>query len=232
MEEVRVQSRTEAPQGSHHSEKGAPAAGFDSTPTASDAGQKLRGLVVRGKTVASSLLVYITNHVVTHIPSHTLRRAWYRAMGVSIGPNSAIQLGCHLLFYGPGHVRRNGIRIGAHTIINRDCVLDCRGPLTIGDNVSVSAEVMILTSQHRWQEPDFEDEYLPVTIDDYAWIGTRATILPGTRIGRGAVVSAGSVRSGDTPELAVVAGVPGRVIGKRPEKALEYEQQDLRSLFE
>jgi acetyltransferase-like isoleucine patch superfamily enzyme len=188
--------------------------------------------MARTKTASIRLLVYVTNHVVAHVPSHNLRRSWYRAMGISIGPNSAIHLGTRILFFGPGQLRRNQVSIGANSIVNRDCVLDCRGPLTIGDNVSISAEVEILTSSHLWQEPGFHDDLQPVVIEDHAWIGTRATILPGTRIGRGAVVSAGAVRGGDVPELAVVTGVPARVIGKRPDTALEYQLGDLTPLFE
>lgn len=188
--------------------------------------------MARIRSASIHFLVYLTNHVVTHVPSHTLRGAWYRAMGVSIGPDSAIHLGCRLLFFGPGQLRRNRISIGANSIVNRDCVLDCRGPLTIGDNVSISAEVVILTSSHRWQEPGFLDDLQPVVIEDHAWIGTRATILPGTRVGRGAVVSAGAVRGGDVPAMAVVSGVPARVIGRRPDAALEYRLENLTALFE
>lgn len=188
--------------------------------------------MARAKTTSIRLLVYMTNHVVTHIPSHALRKSWYRAMGISIGPNSAIHLGTRILFFGPGQVRRNNVTIGANSIVNRDCVLDCRGPLTIGDNVSISAEVEILTSSHLWQEPGFRDDLQPVVIEDHVWIGTRATVLPGTRIGRGAVVSAGAVRGGDVPELTVVTGVPARVIGKRPDTALDYQLENTTALFE
>lgn len=186
----------------------------------------------RLKRFLTASLVYLTNHVVTHLPSSGLRMAWYRAIGLSIGPDTAIQLGCRILFFGPGQLRRTGASIGANTIVNRDCVLDFRGPLQIGDNVSISAEALILTTSHRWQEPGFHGDFSAVAIEDHAWIGTRAVILPGTRIGKGAVVSAGSVRSGETPALSIVAGVPGRVIGKRPVEALDYQLVNLNALFE
>ncbi|MGB7963883.1 MAG: acyltransferase [Propionicimonas sp.] len=189
-------------------------------------------MIARIKPASIGLLVYLTNHVVAHVPSHAMRKAWYRAMGVSIGPDSAIHLGCRLLFFGPGQLRRNQVTIGANSIVNRDCVLDCRGPLTIGDNVSISAEVAILTASHRWQEPGYLPDFQPVVIEDHAWIGTRATILPGTRVGRGAVVSSGAVRSGDIPAMAVVSGVPARVIGSRPDSALDYRLDNLTALFE
>jgi carbonic anhydrase/acetyltransferase-like protein (isoleucine patch superfamily) len=52
----------------------------------------------------------------------------------------------------------------------------------------------------------------PIRIGDYAWIGTGAMVLKNVTIGRGAVVAAGSVVTRDVPELAVVAGVPARVV--------------------
>jgi acetyltransferase-like isoleucine patch superfamily enzyme len=55
---------------------------------------------------------------------------------------------------------------------------------------------------------------LPV-IEDGAWIGQRAIILPGRRIGRGAVVAAGAVVTRDVAPLEIVAGNPARVIGSR-----------------
>jgi maltose O-acetyltransferase len=52
----------------------------------------------------------------------------------------------------------------------------------------------------------------PVTIGDGAWIGARATILPGVTIGGGAVVAAGSVVTRDLPANVLAGGVPARVI--------------------
>jgi maltose O-acetyltransferase len=57
-------------------------------------------------------------------------------------------------------------------------------------------------------------------IEDYVWIGTRATILPGVRIGQGAVVAAGAVVTNDVMAFSVVGGVPAKIIGKRSEGLL------------
>lgn len=169
------------------------------------------------------VLAYLTNHVVSHVPSHALRRAWYRRLGLKIGQGSGIHLGCFLWFYGPGQITAAGSAIGRNTRVNRNCCLDVRGSLTIGNYVSISPEVAIITTQHDWRHPGFELESRPVIIEDHVWIGIRAIILPGTRVGRGAVVAAGAVVSGDIPPLAVVAGVPGQVIATRPEEALDYD---------
>jgi acetyltransferase-like isoleucine patch superfamily enzyme len=178
------------------------------------------------------VLNYLTNHVVNHVPSYRLRHAWYRALGLSLGAGSGVHMGCYFWFYGPGHVRRTGVRIGANTRINRNCCLDGRGPLAIGDNVSVSPEVAIITTQHRLGSADFALESRPVVIEDHVWIGMRATILPGTTIGRGAVVAAGAVVSGKVAPLAVVGGVPARPIAQRPEEAARYELNAPLPLFE
>jgi acetyltransferase-like isoleucine patch superfamily enzyme len=186
----------------------------------------------RSSLLAIRLLSYLTNHFVSHIPSFSLRAAWYRALGLGLGPGSGIHMGCYLWFYGPHQIRRSGVVIGRNSRINRRCLIDARGSIRIGDNVSISPEVAILTTQHRWDSGDFELESRNVVIDDHVWIGTRATVMPGTHIGRGAVVAAGAVATGQIPPLAVVAGVPARVITKRPETALRYELNDPFPLFE
>jgi acetyltransferase-like isoleucine patch superfamily enzyme len=55
-----------------------------------------------------------------------------------------------------------------------------------------------------------------VIIEDDVWIGRGSTIVSGVRIGRGAVIGAGSVVTQDVPALSIAAGVPARVIGSRP----------------
>jgi maltose O-acetyltransferase len=54
-----------------------------------------------------------------------------------------------------------------------------------------------------------------VVIEDHAWLGTRAMVLPGVTVGRGAVVAAGAVVTKDVPPYTIVGGVPARVIGQR-----------------
>jgi maltose O-acetyltransferase len=185
------------------------------------------------RTLAVRILNYVTNAIVSQLPSFRLRQAWYRrVLGLAIGQGTGIHRGCYVWFYGPGDVRRGGTRIGAHTRINRDCCLDVRGGLTIGDNVSISPEVAILTMQHDLRDPDFVLQGGAVTIEDHVWIGMRATILPGTTVGRGAVIAAGAVASGTIPPLMVVGGVPARPIALRPEEALRYALDQPLPLFE
>lgn len=179
------------------------------------------------------VLAYTTNYIAAHVPSYTFRRLWYqRVLGMKFGEGAAVHLGCHVWFYGPGQIRRDGVIIGPNSRINRDCRLDVRGGLEIACNVSISPEVAILTAEHGVDDPEFRVYTERVIIEDYAWIGTRALILPGVTIGRGAVVAAGAVVTRDVPPLAIVGGVPARPIGKRSEHALAYALDGHPPLFE
>jgi maltose O-acetyltransferase len=173
------------------------------------------------------ILRYVTNHVVAHVPSFTVRHLWYRrVLGIEIGRNAAVHLNTHVLFFSPREIRRIGVRIGRNTRIDRNCTLDARSPLTIGENVAISSDVMILAGTHDPNDPKFAPSEVgpwAVTVEDYVWIGTRAMILPGLTVGRGAVVAAGSVVTRDVPPLTIVAGSPAKQIGMREESATVYE---------
>ena len=184
------------------------------------------------RVIAVRLLNYLTNYVINQLPSFRLRHLWYRRMlGIRMGRRSAIFLGCYIWFYGPGHLRRTGLRIGDRSRIHRNCCLDARDALTIGNDVSISPDVTILTAQHRQYDPLFGLVSKPVVIDDYVWIGTRAMILPGVTIGRGAVVAAGAVVTKDVAPMDIVGGVPARPIGRRA-VAPAYRLDDALPLFE
>lgn len=177
-------------------------------------------------------LAYLTNYVVSHIPSFTVRHAWYRrVLGIPIGPGTGIYLGCFVWAYGPGQLRAGTLRVGANCRINRRCTLDARSGLRIGDNVSISPEVVILTTGHAYDDPGFPLAGSPVVIEDHAWIGTRAMVMPGVRIGRGAVIAAGSIVTRDVAPFDVVAGVPARPVAKR-RSDLAYELTEKLPLFE
>lgn len=159
---------------------------------------------------------YLTNYIINRIPSFSVRHLWYRrALGIQLGDGSGIFLGCYIWFCSLGQLRRNGLRIGKHCRINRNCCLDARGSLSIGDNVSISPEVAILTMQHFYNDPTFADDFRPVVIEDHVWIGARAMIMPGVTVGRGAVVAAGAVVTKDVAPRGIVGGVPAKPIGFR-----------------
>jgi len=155
-------------------------------------------------------LMYITNRIVARMPSHHLRNWFYRRiMRFEIGPRSSI-------FMDAWFDTRGNFRIGSDSVINQRCRLDNRGGITIGDNVSLAAETCVLTADHDVRTTDNRGRERPIKIDDYAFVGTRAMILPGVTIGRGAVVAAGAVVTRDVEPYTIVAGVPAKAIGQRP----------------
>ena len=177
------------------------------------------------------LAAYLTNAVVSHVPSYTLRHAWYRyVVGATIAEDASVLMGLRLYFYRLFGRGDGGLVIGAQTIVNRDCYFDLRGGIEIGENVSLSPEVSLITSQHLADDPAFGIEDLAIVIGDRAWIGSRVTILPGVTIGEGAVVAAGAVVARDVEPFQIVGGTPARHIKDRSH-SLDYELS-FRPLFE
>jgi acetyltransferase-like isoleucine patch superfamily enzyme len=167
------------------------------------------------KEIAREFLKYLTNHVINHIPFYTLRYAWYRkVLGWYIGPQVTILMGIHIQMAGlRGQGRK--VWIGKGSVINYGCLLYVTGGLVIGEQVSLSPGVWLITGSHDINDPEHRDLYKPITIGNYAFLGARATVLPGVTIGEGAVVMAGAVVTHDVPPYAIVGGVPARVVGER-----------------
>ena len=176
------------------------------------------------RTLGAGLIVYLTNHVVSHVPNRALRHGWYRrVVGIGVASETVVQLGTQIWFYSPRNARRSAIRIGRGTQINQGAILDCRGGITIGEHVSISPQAAIVTADHDRDAPGFPLRHRRVVIEDHVWIGMRAVILPGVHIGRGAVVAAGAVVTKDVEAGSVVAGVPARRVAFRDSDAVDYE---------
>jgi acetyltransferase-like isoleucine patch superfamily enzyme len=94
------------------------------------------------------------------------------------------------------------------------------GGVTIGDRVMIGSHTAITSVTHDYSLRTTRDSLImkPVAIEDDVWIGAHCTILPGVRIGHGAVVGAGAVVTTDVPPEAIVAGVPAHFVRFRPER--------------
>lgn len=159
----------------------------------------------RGGQFWMALVFYVFNYWLTYLPVHFIRVFYLkRLMGIRVGRNSFIHMGC--VFY-------ENVSIGRNSVIGRSCHL--LGSITIRDNVSITAQSYIFSSSHYKDSPKFEAYTRPVVIEDYAWLGARAMVLPGVTIGRGGVLGANSTATKDIPEFTVYAGVPAKQIGVR-----------------
>ena len=87
--------------------------------------------------------------------------------------------------------------------------------IIIGDQVTVSQDVFLCTASHDITSPTMELTTASIVLEDQSWIGARAIILPGVRIGEGAVVGAGAVVAKDVEAWSVVCGNPAREVGTR-----------------
>jgi len=152
---------------------------------------------------------------VGHIPIRTLRHAIYMLVGVRMGRGSTIHMWTN--FFQP-----KNIEIGQDTIVGNNAFLDGRAPLIIGNHTNIAAEVLIYNSEHDVHSEDFHAIEGPVEIGDYVFIGPRAIILPGVKIGRGAIVAAGAVVTKSVSDFAIVGGVPAKEIGERKNKNPRY----------
>lgn len=183
------------------------------------------------KQVFAATIRYATNHIINHIPSYTLRHVWYsKVLGWQLHPRASILMGQHVQMAG---IRESGkkVHIGQGTVINQGCFLYTTGGLILGDNVSISAGVWLITGSHDMDDPQFPSFYKPIIIGDHVWIGVRVTILGGVTIGEGAVIMAGAVVTHDVPPFAMVGGVPARIIKQRTLQEPSYILQ-FRPLFE
>lgn len=153
----------------------------------------------------------LTNKIINKIPCYFIRKLFYKnVLKINIKKNASIHTGCYIY---PSLSR--GGDIGENSIINRYCTLDYRGGLNIGKNVNISPEVAIYTAGHMINSPTFESYGKSVTINDYVWIGSRAMVMPGCKIGKGAVILPGAVVTSDVEEFTVVGGIPAKKIGNR-----------------
>ena len=118
-------------------------------------------------------------------------------------------------------LRMAGYRIGEQVYIGEDLIivdeLDDRGMVRIGNRVAIAERVtLVISSNANFSKirPFMKDTHGRIVIEDDAWLGTGAIILPDVRIGTGAVVGAGSVVTKDVPDFMVVGGVPAKAIRK------------------
>ena len=112
------------------------------------------------------------------------------------------------------------LKIGRGVFVNSNLLAMAQGGITIGDHARIAANVQLLSNNHDPYDLDVLT-CKPVEIGDYAWIGAGATVLPGVRVGRHAVIGAASVVTKDVPDYAVAVGNPARVIKMLDKEKIE-----------
>jgi acetyltransferase-like isoleucine patch superfamily enzyme len=140
---------------------------------------------------------------------------------VELGDNSALFRDCTILTGAGGSVS-----IGARSMIQPRCQLSAYAErIVIGENVGIAPNCAFYPYNHGTDlDMPIEKQPLvstgPITVEDGAWLGFGVIVLAGVRIGKGAVVGAGSVVLSDVPDNAIAMGNPARVVSYRTQAEL------------
>ncbi len=155
---------------------------------------------------------------------------------LEIGDFSYIDVNVHFEMSAP-------IRIGRYVHIAPNVYIQSGDEVIIGNYVAISNGSVIYAASNTYKTPDGREKEVllsmsasapeslqyvtrgPVIIEEFAFIGLMCSILPGVRIGRGAIIGAGAVVTKDIPAYAIAVGAPARVIGQRPIPPDELNRQ-------
>ena len=192
--------------------------------------------------VAAETLAWL-DALVTHIPGRiggAVRRKWF---GRRFQQADAVSIGTGCEFVSPQTIRFEGlvgigknsfftaeggaISVGSNTAFNTSVHINASvaGQIRIGNWCLIGPNVVMRTAGHRYDDREVfirRQGHVAgdICIEDDVWIGANAVVLGGVRIGRGAVIGAGSVVTRDIPSMAVAAGVPAKAIRFRGDQTV------------
>lgn len=117
------------------------------------------------------------------------------------------------------------IEMGENVSWNSGCFIDSKGGVKMGDFAMLTEYVKIFTHSHS-EHDHMQREYNGVEIGDYAKVYTNATILPGVKLGTGAVVATGAIVTKSVDDFMLVSGVPARVQRARKFDGEKHEEMN------
>jgi maltose O-acetyltransferase len=188
-------------------------------------GQELMRLIEHEKTDALYLQVTAGRGTIFY-PEAKVQNLQRDKSGIQIGDNSHVRGSLLIWPYG------NGMQIGSNSFIGEGSKIWAGNRVTIGNGVLIAHNVTIIDSDsHEFDYLERELSFIklttdghpadsgsvqtsPIVIEDNVWISYNACILKGVRIGKGAIVAAGSVVNKDVPAFTLVAGNPAVTIRK------------------
>lgn len=130
---------------------------------------------------------------------------------ISLGRNSSIRRGAILCPYG------GSILMGDQCGVNHYTIIYGHGGFVAGDNVMFAAHCVVIPANHGIEVGCGPMKFQPLTTEGIRmgtdiWVGAGVRILDGVSIGDGALLAAGAVVAKEVPSMAIVGGVPARVL--------------------
>jgi len=141
-------------------------------------------------------------------PSSRLKVSLLRLFGTKIGVGVLIKPGINVKY--PWN-----LEIGDYSWIGENAWLDSLAQIKIGNNVCISQGAYFCTGNHDWSDQAFGLIVKPIIVEDGAWIGAKATVLPGVTIAKHSIVTAGSVITRDTAPYMIYSGNPAVKVKER-----------------
>jgi putative colanic acid biosynthesis acetyltransferase WcaF len=141
-------------------------------------------------------------------PSSGLKKRLLRLFGARIGSGVVLKPSINIKY--PWN-----LTIGDHVWIGEHVWLDSLAQITLGDNVCISQGAYLCSGSHDNSDSLFRPLIEPITIEDGAWIGAKAIILPGVTVRSHSVIAAGSVIMRDTEPYMVYSGNPAIIVSER-----------------
>ena len=177
---------------------------------------KLLSLLIKHlRGMYSGLIWLLSSDIIPNIPSKGLKTWSLRRLGANLHKD--------VKFYSGFSVRNpKGLVVEEGVSIGPKVLLDARCGLTIRKSAVIAYDAIIWTLNHDYNDLNFCGKGAPVDIGEYAWICSRSIILPGVKIGKGAIVASGAVVTKDVAPWTIVGGCPAKQIGKRQEKEYTY----------
>ncbi len=142
------------------------------------------------------------------LPGSAWRALLLRAFGARLGSHCRLKPGLRVKY--PWRL------VAGHACWLGEAVwIDNLAPVRLGDRVCLSQGAYLCTGNHDFRRPSFDLLLGPIELGDDVWIGARAVLAPGTRVGAAAVVALAAVASGELEPGAIYSGHPARLSGHR-----------------
>ena len=173
------------------------------------------GLRIREKIIKGRTMYYrIANKVKFGKDTYVFGPVEFNGANISFGDNTSIRAWSCFKSYG------GTIKIGDNCSINSFCHFSGNGGITIGNDVLIATQCVLISANHNIENPDMlireqGETQRPIIIEDNCWLGAGVKVLAGVTIHKGCVVGAGAVVTHDLPAYSVAIGVPAIVIRLR-----------------